>query len=162
MRRSAALASLSRDHHEALVLAQKLRRATPATVTTSRESFLAYWQAHGQNHFRLEEEILFPAYAAHGDPHHALIARALCDHVAIRHHAQALAGAAEPTLDGAAEPTLDALHELGHQLAAHVRLEERRVFPLIEQAMPSDELAVLARALSPSTPSAGTRRSRRA
>jgi iron-sulfur cluster repair protein YtfE (RIC family) len=154
MRRSAALASLSRDHHEALVLAQKLRRATPATVTTSRESFLAYWQAHGQNHFRLEEEVLFPAYAAHGDPHHALIARALCDHVAIRHHAQALAGAAEPTLD--------ALHELGHQLAAHVRLEERRVFPLIEQAMPSDELAVLARALSPSTPSAGTRRSRRA
>jgi hemerythrin-like domain-containing protein len=162
MRRSAALASLSRDHHEALVLAQKLRRATPATVTTSRESFLAYWQAHGQNHFRLEEEILFPAYAAHGDPHHALIARALCDHVAIRHHAQALAGAAEPTLAGAVEPTLDALHELGHQLAAHVRLEERRVFPLIEQAMPSDELAVLARALSPSTPSAGTRRSRRA
>jgi iron-sulfur cluster repair protein YtfE (RIC family) len=154
MRRSAALASLSRDHHEALVLAQKLRRATPATVTTSRESFLAYWQAHGQNHFRLEEEILFPAYAAHGDPHHALIARALCDHVAIRHHAQALAGANEPTLD--------ALHELGHQLAAHVRLEERRVFPLIEQAMPSDELAVLARALSPSTPSAATRQSRRA
>ena len=154
MRRSAALASLSRDHHEALVLAQKLRRATPATVTTSRESFLAYWQAHGQNHFRLEEEVLFPAYAAHGDPHHALIARALCDHVAIRHHAQALAGAAEPTLD--------ALHELGHQLAAHVRLEERQVFPLIEQAVPSDELAVLARALSPSTPSAGTRRSRRA
>jgi iron-sulfur cluster repair protein YtfE (RIC family) len=154
MRRSAALASLSRDHHEALVLAQKLRRATPATVTTSRESFLAYWQAHGQNHFRLEEEILFPAYAAHGDPHHALIARALCDHVAIRHHAQALGGAAEPTLD--------ALHELGHQLAAHVRLEERQVFPLIEQAVPSDELAVLARALSPSTPSAATRRSRRA
>ena len=147
MRRSAALASLSRDHHEALVLAQKLRRATPATVTTSRESFLAYWQAHGQNHFRLEEEILFPAYAAHGDPHHALIARALCDHVAIRHHAQALGGANEPTLDGAAEPTLDALHELGHQLAAHVRLEERQVFPLIEQAVPSDELAVLARAL---------------
>jgi hemerythrin-like domain-containing protein len=141
------LASLSRDHHEALVLAQKLRRATPATVTTSREGFLAYWQAHGQNHFRLEEEVLFPAYAAHGDPHHALIARALCDHVAIRHHAQALAGAAEPTLDGAAEPTLDALHELGHQLAAHVRLEERQVFPLIEQAVPSDELAVLARAL---------------
>jgi iron-sulfur cluster repair protein YtfE (RIC family) len=154
MRRSAALASLSRDHHEALVLAQKLRRATPATVTTSRESFLAYWQAHGQNHFRLEEEILFPAYAAHGDPHHVLIARALCDHVGIRHHAQALAGAAEPTLD--------ALHELGHQLAAHVRLEERQVFPLIEQAVPSDELAVLARALSPSTPSAATRRSRRA
>jgi hemerythrin-like domain-containing protein len=96
-------------------------------------------QAHGQNHFRLEEEILFPAYAAHGDPHHALIARALCDHVAIRHHAQALGGANEPTLD--------ALHELGHQLAAHVRLEERQVFPLIEQAVPSDELAVLARAL---------------
>jgi iron-sulfur cluster repair protein YtfE (RIC family) len=154
MRRSAALASLSRDHHEALVLAQKLRRTTSATVTTSRESFLAYWQAHGQNHFRLEEEILFPAYAAHGDAHHALIVHALCDHVAIRHHAQALGGVNEPTLD--------ALHELGHQLAAHVRLEERQVFPLIEQAVPSDELAVLARALSPSTCDAPIPRSRRA
>jgi hemerythrin-like domain-containing protein len=154
MRRSAALASLSRDHHQALVLAQKLRRATPATATTSRESFLAYWQAHGQKHFRLEEEILFPAYAAHGDPYHALIARALCDHVAIRHYAQAL--------DAANEPTLDALHELGHQLAAHVRLEERQVFPLIEQAVPSDELTLLARALSPSTCDAPIPRSRRA
>jgi hypothetical protein len=36
---------------------------------------------------------------------------------------------------------------LGTELAAHVRLEEREVFPLIERVMPERELAALARAL---------------
>ena len=43
MKRSEALASLSRDHHQALVVAQKLRRATDGTAPQARETFLAYW-----------------------------------------------------------------------------------------------------------------------
>ena len=60
MKRSAALASLSRDHHQALVVAQQLRRATDATAAEARAAFLAYWAGHGRLHFRLEEELLFP------------------------------------------------------------------------------------------------------
>jgi hypothetical protein len=41
----------------------------------------------------------------------------------------------------------DALEQLGTALAAHVRLEEREVFPLIERIMPKGELDALARAL---------------
>ena len=43
MKRSAALAALSRDHHQALIVAQQLRRATVATAAEAREAFLAYW-----------------------------------------------------------------------------------------------------------------------
>ena len=80
--------------------------------------------------------MLLPAYAAHGDPHHPLVAQVLCDHVAIRHRADALAS------DGASRVAAD--HELGDRLADHVRLEERQLFPLIESAMPTAQLAAVA------------------
>jgi hypothetical protein len=90
-------------------------------------------------HFRLEEELLFPAYAGHADPLDPLVLRALGEHATIRHRADALA--ATPS----AAP--DALQQLGAELAAHVRLEEREVFPLIERVIPESELGALARAL---------------
>ena len=131
--------TLSHDHHQALFIAQKLRRAIADTAGDARSAFVAYWDAHGRGHFRLEEEILLPAYASHGDTHHPLVARALCDHVAIRARADALAQ------DQAPDPAV--LHELGTCLADHVRLEERALFPLIEAALPAERLAAVAIAL---------------
>ena len=139
MKRSEALAILSRDHHQALVVAQRLKRADADTAAAARACFLDHWIPDMQRHFQLEEELLLPAYAAHGDPHHPLVLRALGDHVAIR--AQATRLHAHP------DPALDVLHALGAALAAHVRLEERELFPIIEAAMPADELLSLARAL---------------
>ena len=136
MKRSKALAALSRDHHQALVVAQKLRRATAATACEGRDAFLAYWTGHGREHFRLEEELLFPAYAGYGDPHDPLVLRALGQHVMIRHLAAALADV------GTALPA--SLEQLGAELAAHVRLEEREVFPLIERVVPTHELEAVA------------------
>jgi hemerythrin-like domain-containing protein len=139
MKRSAALATLSRDHHQALVVAQQLRRVTDATGAEAREAFLQYWTDHGRLHFRLEEELLFPAYAGHGDPHEPVVLRALGEHAMIRHRAHVLSAA--PSADAGA------LEQLGSELAAHVRLEEREVFPLIERVMPEGDLDALARAL---------------
>lgn len=139
MKRSAALASLSRDHHQALVVAQQLRRADATSASDARERFLGFWGDHGRRHFRLEEEVLLPGYAAYGDAHHPLVLRVLGDHVAIRQRADRLARQPEP------EP--EPLHDLGEWLASHVRLEERELFPLIEQAVPADELMTLAQAL---------------
>lgn len=139
MKRSEALAILSRDHHQALFVAQKLRRAEPETAEAERARFLEFWSSHGHRHFQLEEELLFPAYAPHGDAYHPLLLRALGDHVAIR------ALAARLTKRPVATP--EQLHELGEALAAHVRREERELFAVIEQAMPADELLALAREL---------------
>ena len=139
MKRSAALAALSRDHHKALFVAQQLRRADADTAADARSRFLTYWTEHGRTHFRREEEILLPGYAAHGDAYHPLVLRALGDHVAIRQRAGVVAA------DPSADPEL--LHDLGERLSAHVRLEERELFPLIERDMPADELVALALAL---------------
>jgi hypothetical protein len=152
MKRSPALAPLSHDHHQALAVAQTLKRATADTAGDARGAFVAYWDEHGRGHFRLEEEILLPAYAHHGDPHHPLVARALCDHIAIRARADALAE------DEAPDPA--ALHELGSVLADHVRLEERELFPLIEASLPAARLAAVATALDHAERGAGSGRAR--
>ncbi len=139
MKRSEALAILSREHHQALFVAQKLRRATEESAAAERQRFLEFWEGHGRRHFQLEEDLLLPAYARHGDARDPLVLRVLADHVEIR----AAAGqvARQPRV------TPDALEELGHALSEHVRLEERELFPLIESAMPEAELVELAQAL---------------
>ena len=139
MRRSEALAILSRDHHHALVVAQKLKRATDTGAEDARQTFLEYWEAEGRRHFHLEEELLLPAYAVHGDARHRLVLQVLGDHVAIRAQAAQLAAVAEAAVAR--------LHELGTALEAHVRLEERELFEVIEAAIPPAELLDLARAL---------------
>ena len=139
MKRDPALTSLSRDHHQALSVALRLRRVTAERATDARADALRFWTTAGRAHFRLEEEVLLPAYARHGDPHHPLVARALCDHVAIRQRMD--------TLAREASPEVARLRELGTMLSDHVRLEERELFALIEQTLPPTELAALADAL---------------
>ncbi len=133
MKRHPALAPLSRDHHHALVLAQRLRRAGEADAADAAAAFRQHWTEEERLHFRLEEEVLLPAYAAYGDPDHPAIVRTLLDHVRIRRDVERLADGAGP----------DLLHELGGRLADHVRLEENELFPLIERTLPEPALAAL-------------------
>ena len=139
MKRDPALVTLSHDHHQALAVAQKLRRADKQSADRARAELVAYRDGHGREHFRLEEEILFPAYAGYGDPYDPLLARALCDHVAIRREVDAAAG--DP------QAPVGTLQKLGAMISDHVRLEERELFPLIERALPETELAAVAAAL---------------
>jgi len=139
MKRDPALVPLSHDHHQALAVAQKLRRADEQSADRARAELVAYCESHGREHFRLEEEILFPAYAGYGDPYEPLLARALCDHVAIRRAVDAATG--DP------EAPVARLQKLGAMISDHVRLEERDLFPLIERALPEAELAAVAAAL---------------
>lgn len=138
MKRHPALVSLSRDHHHALVIAFALRHATAPTADEVARSFLAHWEAEERLHFRLEEEVLLPAFAAHGDPSHPAIVRVLVDHVLIRRDAARLADT----------PSLEVLHELGNRLAMHVKHEEHELFPLIERAVPEPDLITLGVQLS--------------
>ena len=128
MKRHRALQPLSRDHHVALVAAQRLRRATETDAAAVRDAFLEFWRDHGAHHFRVEEEVLLPAFAAHGDPEEACVVRMLVDHVRIREQAQ--------RLEREDAPSVESLQSLGTALERHVRLEEREVFGLIEAALP--------------------------
>jgi hypothetical protein len=143
MKRHPALVPLSHDHHQALFAAHSLVRAGPTQAAEALAALSAYWSPHGQIHFRAEEEILFPAYAGHADPYDPLLARTLCDHIAIRQRIGALGRTRNP------DPAL--LGELGRLIEAHVRLEERELFPQIEAALPDHELASIADALARAT-----------
>lgn len=140
MKRSNALAPLSHDHHQGLVVAQRLRRATTDTAGEARADFLSFWDDDARGHFRVEEEILLPAFARHARADHEAIVRVLVDHVELRRRAS----------DIGTDPAsgVENLHELGERLHAHIRHEERILFPLIEAALPAAELAELVTAIS--------------
>jgi hemerythrin-like domain-containing protein len=133
MKRHTALAPLSRDHQHTLALAQRLRRATPATAGQAVAAFLAAWDLEEKLHFRIEEEILLPAYAARTDPVDPIVLKVLLDHLAIRCHAERVA----------TDASVQRLHALGERLASHVHLEEREMFPLIEERLSDVELSTL-------------------
>lgn len=123
MKRAPALQELSRDHLKALLIAKRMREADD--LATAAEAFTAFWNAES-HHFRLEEEILLPHWAAHADVDRTAVARMLDDHLAIRRDALCLR---EQRL------SLEELRELGTRLHDHVRFEERELFVMIERAL---------------------------
>ncbi len=137
MKRHAALASLSRDHHHALVMSQALRKGAPsrlrdafprdpiALIAAVRQRFATELEPH----FRAEETVVVPVAP---DAHSS---RILGDHQRLR-----------SLLDD-----LEAGDQLDEQLDAwcllmeqHVRFEEPVWFPSIEAALSTEDLATLA------------------
>lgn len=139
MKRSEALQPLSRDHHRALEVALRLRRATEVDAVRVTRAFLDFWQEHGALHFRVEEDVMLPAFARHGDPTSPEVVRVLTDHIEIRRRAA--------DLESAAAPDVADLNALGEMLNDHVRHEERVLFPLIEESLPAAELDALAQGI---------------
>jgi len=132
MKRSEALRSLSRDHHQALVVAQHLRRADNPEEAVGQ--FHQFWKESGRLHFRVEEEVLLPWWALLGTVDGEAAARVAREHLSIRRAAMSLD----------AETSLEQIHDLGEELEAHVRFEERELFPLLEANLDEEALTRLA------------------
>lgn len=124
MKRADALKPLSREHLAALLAARKLRGADDVEVAT--REFLAFWEKDGRLHFRIEEEVLLPGWAAYGELDRPGVARMLEEHLAIRREALRLE---------AGELSIERLHALGDLLHDHVRFEERDLFVAAEAAL---------------------------
>lgn len=139
MKRSTELAVLSREHHVALELALRLQRATAADADDLRSSTLCFWRDEGREHFRLEEELLLPAFARHAGTEDSDIVRVLVEHVDIRRRI------ADLQRDAHADHTT--LNALGKLLHDHVRHEERTLFVRIETALDTEELRALGAAM---------------
>jgi len=136
MKRSEALRSLSREHHQALTIAQELRRADDPERAAAR--FHEFWGRAGALHFRIEEEVLLPTWELLGTVNAEAASRLAKEHLELRAAALALGE----------EPPLAAVRELGEKLVAHVRFEERELFSLIEADLGAAELELLARAVA--------------
>jgi hemerythrin-like domain-containing protein len=144
MKRTPELRTLSEDHHHGLVQARRLRRVAEADETTSAESaardFLDFWQKDTALHFRKEEEVLLPVMARYGgDLSRQPLVEMIEDHARIRGLVMQLS---DEAIGG--NVRLETLHEIGERLEAHIRLEERVVFPLIEESLSEAALRELA------------------
>jgi hemerythrin-like domain-containing protein len=140
MKRSKALRALSHDHHQGLFAALQLKRARQETADDARTVFLDFFEREGARHFRAEEELLLPAFAAHSEVDQPAIVRVLTEHVDIRRRRQ--------DLEASVDPDPAELRELGERLESHIRFEERVLFPMIEEAVPVDELERLGAAFA--------------
>jgi hypothetical protein len=128
---------LSREHHVALELGLRLERATDADVETVTQEALQFWREEGRDHFRLEEELLLPAFARHAGAGDDDVVRVLVAHVDIRRRI----GDLETGLG------VEDLHALGERLRDHVRHEERTLFARIEASLSPEELSAVGSAL---------------
>ena len=133
MKRHPALSQLSREHHSALVLAKRAQQATNPEVTASFMAAIgAIFARELEPHFRVEEERLLPLLRHVGQA--PLVERTLVEHEELR----LLVG--QFALGDAS-----GLRRFGELLAAHVRFEERELFPVAEAHLEPQALASVKR-----------------
>lgn len=89
--------------------------------------FVDFITEHEARHFALEESLLLPALPS-GERGRALAERVLADHRYLRDAAEQLG------LDSS-QPSTERLRLLGARLREHVQLEERELFPYLEQSL---------------------------
>jgi quercetin dioxygenase-like cupin family protein len=107
-----------------------------AARVAAAECFLDFYDADTIGHFRDEEERLFPLVVDHAEEVDDLLVRVLLEHQRIHSLTRRLE---LEVAGGAAGGTL--MRELGDLLVAHVRLEERQLFPMIEETISDEALS---------------------
>lgn len=126
MKRSIALQPLSREHHAALALAKACERAAhsaeAALVDAACLRVIRAFTGELEPHFLAEEQSLLPLL--NSAETQALVQRTLADHRQLR-----------TLLKDLQHNDADALGSFGKCLSAHVRFEERELFPALESAM---------------------------
>ena len=130
MKRRAALLKLSREHHSALVLTQRIAQARDAAALARLMTLLPrVFQDELEPHFCQEEEVLLPRLEQVGEL--ALVRQTIAEHKELRELVAYIAAG-----DAAS------LKAFGMKLGAHVRFEERKLFPRAEAVLAAEFLDV--------------------
>ncbi|HEX5024559.1 MAG TPA: hemerythrin domain-containing protein [Agriterribacter sp.] len=136
IQRNEHIVSLSKDHHATLLFCWKIRTGLKHEVDVDRMlKYVQYfWQQHQQLHFLEEETILFAPLVDDK------VQRALDEHIQIQEKIQALR-----TAEDVVKLQLTSLAEFVY---AHVRYEERELFPNLEQVLTNEQLENIGKQLS--------------
>lgn len=128
MKRHQALIELSREHHQSLRLARKCidtaTRAVPAQCEILCREIISTFDQEWDRHFRNEEATIFNITADMDGRIHDLGVQLAEEHERMR-------GMARVMRNG--ETGCVILEQFGVLLRDHTRLEERELFPLVEQ-----------------------------
>jgi hypothetical protein len=142
MKRSAALAPLSRHHQHALDAALRLRRADDDTVTEAIARFERFFDEEGRRQFAIEEQLLLPAIPIDEAEWAPCVARIRDDHAAVRAAGQR---ARRPAAD-ARPPVACASARRAARGARSLR--ERVAFAILERRLAAPDLERLGRAIA--------------
>ena len=136
MPRHTNLIPLSHDHHEALLIALRLKKGGPTSqhdhlwsteLPKQLHSLQLFFKRELLPHFKLEEDILFPA-AMVLEELHPLIESLLAQHEQIRKKISTIFLITDDDL------VKNELADFGLLLESHIRSEERELFPKLEAA----------------------------
>ncbi|RJP68126.1 MAG: hemerythrin domain-containing protein [Ignavibacteriales bacterium] len=140
MMRHKALTHLSQEHHQGLILAQLLKpnapdySGLPRTISGKTDYAIKFYSSSLAGHFIKEEVILYPLIKGKNPKIDSLFADVFSEHKRIGKLVEEL------KIVGNHEKTL---YELGQLLEAHIRKEERILFPLIQELIPAEILQKL-------------------
>jgi hemerythrin-like domain-containing protein len=142
IKRSPELAPLSREHHEGLLAAWKIRQGLSKNIAPARIiAFVQwFWQQHLKLHFE-KEETNFPLVLSKT---HSLMRQMFEEHAAIERNIQHL-----DQYEG-----FKKLEQLAQLLNDHIRFEERYLFGAVEEAASEEQLKTLSQQLKDEKPAA--------
>ena len=131
IKRSKELVPLSKEHHEGLLLGWKIKQGLGNGTAISQIAKYVqwFWEAELKQHFRKEEEVLVPHLPADNE----LVQQMFREHEEI----EALININAMIADE------DILTQIADGLNAHIRFEERVLFPFAEQFIPAAELELI-------------------
>jgi iron-sulfur cluster repair protein YtfE (RIC family) len=145
MKRHSSLASLSRDHHRALILAQLLKkgapvyRGLPADLIGKAEYATVFYRDELIKHFNDEEHAVIGKIKGIDDGLDKLAGEIISEHKELGDLFTSIKDAKELEIH---------LDKLGRALEQHIRKEERELFPLIQKLCSEKVLAEIEQALS--------------
>ncbi len=129
MKRSVAIAPLSREHHLTLLLVRLLKKnaaeyaGLPKTAGDKIKYALQQYKDHIKDHFHKEEVILSKAKDCHPEINN-LAVEIFEEHKQLDSLFKTLAASADEVV---------AMNDLASTLEEHIRKEERFLFPLLEK-----------------------------
>lgn len=128
IKRSMQLTPLSKDHHDGLLFAWKIKKGLKNGTDTRliAEYVQWFWTNHLAEHFREEEQILAPHLPADND----LLLQMLEEHQEIEAMVHINENIPDATL----------LEGLAQAIDDHIRFEERQLFPYAEKVVSEEEL----------------------
>jgi len=154
-KRHQSLIPLSREHHYALMLCLRINRGltdnskSPEWLQEKSGQVSRFFQSDLVAHFKAEEEVVFPAMHEIAEAR-ALILELCEDHRRLENLVQQIVSADSSSL-------AEKLREFARVLEAHIRKEERLLFPLYEKEAAAlnvdqverDVLSIVGTALEP-------------
>jgi hemerythrin-like domain-containing protein len=144
MERHKSLISLSSDHQQGLVISQKLKygykpsSSTDESISTEdkRKMLLDFFDDHLHSHFIMEEEIFIPYM-----PDNEMIKRMQDEHIKMYELLYIIE---------VMDPDEELLNRFGEKLNAHIRFEERELFPMLQENLTEEQLIEIGKKLESS------------